>query len=183
MSALVRFGDSFLCSFITRIIFVHLMICVFAIASAFAFPILLWSFIESTRLPSALLAEGKKIEAPLVRDEGDRWSKATSSYLCHVQYGDFTYPCLRPEKPVSLQSLTIYDHPLLGTPGSAEFRVVEVPEHADWASVYRAVESHPLSSAITSLVVVFLAACLLIYAAIRGYWLIKRGPQRRYRHR
>jgi len=180
MSSLLQFGDRLMIRWINRLIFLHLVTCVAAIGLAVMLPISIWNFARTLRLPSTLMSEGRIVNIPLVNRGAERWHAPSSAYLCYVQEGLIAEPYLRRENPASRDSLEIYLHPDLGRKPDRTRQVVEVPDNPTWTSVYKSAQGRSIYAASARHLGQLLLTLLVIYIAVRGYWLIKYGPRRQH---
>lgn len=181
MSYFVRLGDRLAVRLISQVILLHLMACMLSIGLIIWLPISAWMFVQSVRLPSVLLKDAKVVEVPLVERNLERWDTQRSAYLCYILKGLLAVPHFRQTSPASLDSLRIYEHPAIGNDMHGRTKIVEVPEEPDWNSVFKSAEGCSLAWAIAKLFGQGILTALVVYVAVRGYWLIKHGPKRRHR--
>ncbi len=158
---------------ITRVIFLHMMVCLMALAMVGLSLFSIVEFVQDARLPSVLQSEAQIEEVPLVLRDQDHWDARKSAWLCHVPEGHLVLPYLRKEDPSQLESLKLYRH------RDIIYKVVEVPANPSWISLFEAIEGRSLLAACGRLAGIIAMTAVIVNIAIRGYWLIKHGPKRR----
>ncbi|MES2657410.1 MAG: hypothetical protein V4689_02270 [Verrucomicrobiota bacterium] len=187
MNYFARIGEKLVFRLISYGILLHASFCIAAIGMLVAAPFAVMNLVDNIRLTDKLMTEAQVVSVPLVNREGWRRDSQTDKYLCYLelpgQEGDFRLatPYLRPDPPAGLLSLPIYIHPALNGPSLVLPRIIEVPADQSWESVFQAVRGRSIISAVLISCLLFVLWLITTYIAIRGYFFIKNGPQRKHR--
>jgi hypothetical protein len=194
MNYLARTGERFVIRLINYGIMLHLSFCIAAIGMTIAAPFVVFDLIRDVRLAGVLISEASVISAPLVNRSGERPDSRSGKYLCYLELPGpqsddkvwtslITAPYLRANPPGALDSLQVFSHPALLNTLNRSTRVVEVPVDRTWISVFQLLRGRSIVSTIMVLCFQGILGTLVIYVALKGYFLIKGDSRRRHPRR
>lgn len=192
MNYFTRIGDRLVIRLINSGILLHASICITAIGMTIAAPFVIQDFVQDVKLTNKIVKQPEVISVPLVNRSEWRGDAQTGKYLCYVELPNWDIghinsairiatPYLRAHPPSGLDSLEIYSHHELIHPSGMLPRIIEVPVDRSWNSVFQALRSRSFASSILLLSFQFFLCLIVVYIAIKGYFVIKYGPRRKNR--
>ena len=172
--------DRWLIRWITRLIFLHLLICAGAMVG---FPLVIftaWEFYRDSMDAKSLAESGAKTELPLIRHPDERFFRGRG-YRFFYGEGEFLVRFGHRDEPTQdLDYLTVYEEPLRDEPIGL---VTEVPQSPSMQNVYEKMRRRTWFSGLRVVIVTFLGWLLILYIAVRGYFMIKGKKMPRVRRR